>query len=278
MHMKAKKFSLVYFFFTVLAVGTIFMSFSSNPPDGKTGAPGEGMCTDCHSPGNPLGLDGEFSLTGFPTVVNPGTTYSISVVVRNNNGLAQRNGFQAVILDSNNNNIGDITTTGGNPATETAADGREYVEHRPAIDFANNEVNWTFDWTAPEGNVGEEVTLYVASIVGNGANGNNNDLSINDNFTATIDNEVSTTDLNGVAKIDVFPNPAKEYFTLQMEGPASETVNVRLMSATGQLVFSQTDLSLASTTEISVADLPGGIYFLQLNSETASTVRRVVVE
>lgn len=276
--MKTKKFTLIYLFFTILAVGTMFMSFSSNPPDGRTGAPGEGACTDCHSPGNPLGLNGEFSVTGFPTDITPGETYTISVVVRNNNGMAQRNGFQAVILDSNNNNIGDISTTGGNPATETASNGREYVEHRPAIDFANNEVNWTFNWAAPEGMAGEEVTLYLASIIGNGANGNSNDLSIQENFTGTISNAVGTDDLEAVAKVDIFPNPAKDFFTLQLEGPINEKVNVRLMSATGQLVYAQVDLSLDSTTEIPVADLPSGIYFLQLNSETASTVRRVVVE
>ncbi len=274
--MKFKKFTFIYFFLSVLLVGTI-MSFSSNPPDGRTGAPGDGACTDCHNPNNPLGLDGEFSLTGFPTLVAPGQTYTISVVVRNNNGLAQRNGFQAVMLDESNNNIGDFTTSGANPTTETAGNGREYVEHRPSIDFVNNEVNWTFDWTAPDGNVGEEVTLYVGSIVGNGSAGNSNDLYIQDNFTATIDESVSTDNLEGIAKIDVFPNPAKDFFTLQLNGPANERVDIRLTSATGQLVYTQTDLSLSSNTEIPVANLAGGIYFLQINSETATTVRRVVV-
>jgi len=277
--MKAKKFTLIYFFFTILAVGTIFMSFSGNPPNGRTGAPGDGACTDCHAPGNPTGLNGEVSVTGFPSSINSGQTYSISVLVSNNNGLAQRNGFQAVILDSDNNNIGDITTTGNNPTTETdGGSGREYVEHRPAIDFMNNEVNWTFDWTAPEGMVGEDVTLYIGSIIGSGTAGNGNDLFVQENFTGTISNAVSTDNLEAVAKIDVFPNPAKDFFVLKLEGPVSEKVNIRLMSATGQMVYSQTDLSLASTTEIPVADLAGGIYFLQINSETATTTRRVVVE
>jgi len=275
--MKFKKFTLIYFFLGILGIGTI-LSFSTNPPNAHTGAPGDGVCTECHNPSNPLGLDGEFSLTGFPTVINPGETYSISVVVRNNNGLAQRNGFQAVILDGSANNIGDITTTGGNPATETDSNGREYVEHRPAIDFANNEVNWTFNWTAPDGNIGEEVTLYVASIVGSGNAGNSNDLFINDNFSATIEEAVATNDLETVAKIDVFPNPATEFFTLQLEGLVSENVNVRLLTPTGQMVYSQTDLSLNSTTEIPVANLSAGIYFLQINSETATTIRRVMIE
>ena len=275
--MKFKKFTFIYFLLSVLLVGTI-MSFSSNPPDGRTGAPGEGACTDCHNPSNPLGLDGEFSLTGFPNLIAPGQTYTISVVVRNNNGMAQRNGFQAVMLDESNNNIGDFITSGSNnPTTQTATSGREYVEHNPAIDFANNEVNWTFDWTAPDGNVGEEVTLYVGSIVGSGNAGNSNDLFIQDNFTATIDEAVATDDLEGIAKIDIFPNPAKDFFTLQLEGPVSERVAIRLMNATGQLVYTQTDLSLSSNTEIPVANLVGGIYFLQINSETATTVRRVVV-
>jgi len=276
--MKIKKFTFIYFLFSILAAGTIFTSFSSNPPNGRTGAPGDGLCTDCHNPSNPLGLDGEFSLTGFPTEISPGETYSISVVVRNNNGLAQRNGFQAVVLDAENNNIGDLTTSGGNPTTETnAGNGREYVEHRPAINFENNEVNWTFDWTAPDENVGEDVTLYVASIVGSGSAGNSEDLFIQDDFTATIQEISSTRNLEGIAKIDIFPNPANEFFTLKLDGPVSEKVNIRLMTVTGQLVYVQTDLSLNSTTEISVADLSRGVYFLQINGETAATTRRVVV-
>jgi len=251
--MKFKKFTFIYFLFTILAAGTIFTSFSNNPPNGRTGAPGDGMCTDCHSPGNPLGLDGEFSLSGFPTEINPGETYSISVVVRNNNGLAQRNGFQAVVLDGANNNIGDLTTNGGNPATETDANGREYVEHRPAIDFASNEVNWTFNWTAPDDSAGEDVTLYIGSIVGNGG-GSGQDLFIQDNFTAKIQEVSSTNNLEGIAKIDVFPNPTSEVFTLILDGPVNEKVSIRLMTATGQLAYAQTDLSLNSTTEISVAE------------------------
>ncbi len=276
--MKVKKFTFIYFFFSILAAGTIFSSFSSNPPNGRTGAPGDGLCTDCHAPGNPLGLDGEFTLTGFPTEINPGETYSISVVVRNNNGLAQRNGFQAVVLNGANNNIGDLTTSGGNPTTETdPGSGREYVEHRPAIDFANGEVNWTFDWTAPEDNVGAEVTLYIASIVGSGSSGNGEDLFIQDNFTATIQEVSSTNNLEAFATIDVYPNPANQFFTLKLDGPVNEKVSIRLMTVTGQLVYAQTDLSLNSTTEISVADLSRGIYFLQINGATATTTRRIVV-
>ncbi len=274
--MRFQKFTFIYLLLSILAVGAFF-SFSSNPPNGRSGAPGDGLCTDCHSPSNPLGLDGELTLTGFPTAVAPGQTYSISVVVRNDNGIAQRNGFQAVILDESNNNIGDITTSGGNPTTETSGNGREYVEHNPAIDFADNEVEWTFDWTAPDGNVGEEVTLYIASIVGNGGSGNSNDLFLQDNFTTIIDEAVATDDLEGIAKINVFPNPARDFFTLELEGPISENVNIRLMSATGQLVYVQKDLSLTSKTEIPVANLADGIYFLQINGETATTVRRVVV-
>jgi len=65
--MKFKKFTLIYFFLGILGIGTI-LSFSTNPPNAHTGAPGDGVCTECHNPSNPLGLDGEFSLTGFPTL------------------------------------------------------------------------------------------------------------------------------------------------------------------------------------------------------------------
>lgn len=271
--MKFKKFTFIYFLFSVLAIGTIFMSFSGNPPNGRTGAPGEGLCTDCHAPS--AALDGELTITGFPTFVAPGSTYEITVVVRNSNGNAQRNGFQAVVLDASDNNIGALTA-GASQRTETA-NFRQYVEHAPAVDFANNEVEWTFEWTAPEGGQGEAATLYIGAIVADGSGGNSGDLFIQNSFSTTIDEALASDDLEATAKIGVFPNPAKEYFTLDLDGPANESVDIRLMTATGQLVYTQTDLSLSSRTEISVANLAGGIYFLQLDGETSSTVKRVVV-
>ena len=41
-------------------------SWSNNPPNGKTGAPSEGTCADCHSM-NGGGFDGMIEISGLPS-------------------------------------------------------------------------------------------------------------------------------------------------------------------------------------------------------------------
>jgi len=275
--MQSKKFTLIYCLFIILLGGAFLTSFSSDPPPGRSGAPGDGLCTDCHATGNPLGLDGELTIDGFPEDITPGETYTITITARNENGLAQRNGFQAVILDSDDNNSGDIIAS-GNPDTETF-NGREYVEHRPAVDFVDNMVSWDFDWVAPDDAMGEQVTLYVASIIGSGTNGNGSDLLVQESSTATIMITSATHDLKELANISVFPNPATEQFTVEIEGTINGAVDLNLVSVTGKSVYHQQHSVLNnSRIEVPVAGLAAGIYFLNIKSADEVVTKRVVVQ
>lgn len=275
--MQSKKITLLYFLFPMLFAGAFLSSFSSDPPNAKTGAPGEGHCTDCHATGNPLGLDGSLTIEGFPSDITPGETYPITIIARNDNGLAQRNGFQAVFLDGDDNNSGDIIASGTNPTTDSE-NGREYVEHRPAINFMDNMVAWSFDWVAPE-EVGAEVTLYVASIIGSGNSGNGNDLLVEESSTATIMAPTATHDLIGLKDVTVYPNPVSDYLTIELNGPANAAIDLNLVSLTGQSVYQQQNaMSGADRLEIPVAGLSAGIYFLNVITEGNNLTKRVVVQ
>ncbi len=187
------KFTPIYIIFFLLIgaiafLGTTVDDNPENPPNGYTGAPGDlGLCTACHTPGNPNGYNGQVIIEGFPATITPNTTYNMTIRVTNPNGLAFRGGFQAVVLNASNQNAGDLASGGSNPTTQFF-NGREYVEHNPALNFpGGNEVTWDFTWTSPAGPGGEVITMYAAGNIASGTNGNQHDLIVTSTATGTIE-------------------------------------------------------------------------------------------
>src|SRR5438552_6993613 len=66
-------------------------SFSTGPPAGVTGAPGETTCAKCHfsNPG-----PGQFNILDAPSVYNPGQTYQIQVRHTTTDTTRRRWGFE----------------------------------------------------------------------------------------------------------------------------------------------------------------------------------------
>lgn len=155
----------------LLITSAIGIAFFNNPPDGRTGAPGDQSCSSgsCH---NSAGANhtANVAISGFPTVLNGGETYTINLTA-SHGGIIPANprlGFQLVVLDENNDNIGTLN----NPApqaTLTASGGRTYAEHNPGQNSSNT--TWTVDFTAPASSSSQEVTVYATANVANG-NGN----------------------------------------------------------------------------------------------------------
>lgn len=138
-------------------------AFSTGPPAGHTGAPGESTCTNCHVhvPGA-----GQLTITP-PQTYTPGQTYQIVVRHTSSDPERLRWGFQLTAL-AGGNMAGDLTSTSGDTQTLLGGFGREYIEHTFAGTFGGQSDGafWTFNWMAPATNVGA-VTFYAA---GNQAN------------------------------------------------------------------------------------------------------------
>lgn len=153
---------------SALAIGlTLFLySNSSNPPNGRTGAPNETTCAACHSP-NGGGYAGEVNITGIPQNIEAGETYTVTVTTSYSNGSPSKTGFQMVALNSSNNNSGTFSNPSAN-TTITPSGGRTYFEHNPAASFGGaGSISWTVDWTAPAGPNGQVITFYAASVIAN---------------------------------------------------------------------------------------------------------------
>lgn len=141
------------------------LRYSYEPPPGKTGAPGENTCAQCHSGGSG---EGEVTIA-FENGGNTfayGETYVMNVDV--SDPVQSRFGFETTVLDQDDNMAGTLALIDTDNTSLQSSGGRDYVGHRGA----NSNNTWSFEWTAPDENSGvEQVTFYIA---GNAANGNGN--------------------------------------------------------------------------------------------------------
>ena len=167
-----------------LLILTLFLlGNSNNPPNGRTGAPGDQLCSSCHSNGS---MNGNISLSGLPASIQPNTTYSLTLTSTVTTGSASTAGFQIVALNSNNQNAGDMIPTGPEVGTNTSG-GREYMEQRGDKSINGGQVSWTFDWESPATATGSgDITFYASSVLANNNGSTSGDRGINTSFTANL--------------------------------------------------------------------------------------------
>lgn len=125
---------------------------SVNPPAARTGAPGELNCTSCHM-GTIQAADGIIDVT-FSGVGNEyvvGELYSISISIAS----GSKNGFEMTILDNTNAKAGTFTV--GTNTSITSSGGRQYIRQNASVGISS----WTFNWTAPETDVGDLTAYYT---------------------------------------------------------------------------------------------------------------------
>ena len=174
----------------VIVLSILFLGYSSEHPSsgsgGYTGAPGDSTCAaTCHNGGS--SISGNVQISGVPSTVLPGETYTFTVTLNATGGSPVKGGFQVVSLKNNNTNGGTFTVNGGetNSSVKLVA-GKSYTGHKPAKNFGGNtSLSYTIDWTAPN-EEGEEITFYVGSILANGASGNNGDKFVATNTSTLI--------------------------------------------------------------------------------------------
>ena len=166
--------ALFGFLLTNNSVTPPVQGFSSGPPAGYTGAPGEEpeACAECHVPAD--AGTGHISITAPQTYV-PGQTYPITVTHTNADQTRLRWGFELTVLDTSDEKAGDLENIDGLTQllnNQGPGGARQYIEHTAAGTFVGqqNGASWTFNWIAPATDVGP-VTFYTA---GNQANNDGN--------------------------------------------------------------------------------------------------------
>ena len=77
----------------------------------------------------------------------------------------------------------------------------------------------------------------------------------------------------------MYPNPAKDYFTVKMNTDEKMKLNLKMYNVLGEEVF-RTETFVNSFTEkkIDVSELKAGIYFLEAESEGARITKKIIIE
>jgi hypothetical protein len=87
----------------------------------------------------------------------------------------------------------------------------------------------------------------------------------------------STADIAAGNISALYPNPAKDYFDVEIEAPVNATKSVTITNMVGAAV-KQFNLEEMGRKRISTADLPNGVYFVTLKvNNRAVTTKRLVV-
>ena len=206
-------------------------NYTTNPPTGKTGAPGESTCTDCHS-GSVLSAAGvvDFTFSGTNSSYVPGQTYNLSVSVMNGN----KNGFQATILDASDQKAG--TFVNGSNTNTTLIGGKEYIRQSAASGITN----FQFQWTAPATNAGNLTAYY--SFNKSDANGTTSGDLIyigNEAINATSTAAISSIDANPF-QIKTFWNPNTKQIHLDYNLNVTSKIVVNVQSLNGKLIQNTT--------------------------------------
>lgn len=265
-----KRFSTLLSTVLLIFVTFLFSNYSSNPPNGKTGAPGDNTCAQCH--GGNTTYQGTILLSGIPDTISPATNYAVTITLNATSGSPQKGGFQLVALNSSNQNTGTITTTD----TQTGTDfynNRNYLEHRPAKSFINNEVTYTFDWMSPEATEDDEITLYFCGNFANGDGGSNGDKTINNSFSTHLRTNTSgTEDLNLSDRITIFPNPSTGQFTVKQDGFSKNNINWTVYNIQGDKLF------VGKKNTIDLTNQAKGIYFVRFINGNKTITKKIVVQ
>ncbi len=247
-----------------------------------TGAPGStgtmGTCANagCHTAGafDPSLtielLDGADPVSEYM----PGKTYTLRITNTPGTGTPSKYGFQAVALNSSDNQAGDWGDIGSGRHISTMS-GRKYVEHS-APSPANT---FEMEWIAPGAGSGT-VTFYSASVAANGNGSNSGDGVANNSLSVAESNVSATNDkTKPLAGMRLLHNPIiNNQIRLEIESFQSAVLQLRLMDLSGNVLQNES-LNLSAGVQvhvIPVAQLSSGVYIAQLSGQGNLIAVRVV--
>lgn len=261
-----------------LFVAVLAYARSTGPDRGYTGAPSDiGDCSACHDTFHQANVGpGSVSITGNPTIYEPGETYTLSITVQDPN--RKRWGFQLTAVDSHGLRAGKFIPLGSDTQiaqTGIGAFDRQYIEHSESGTFPGTKGGHTWDiqWTAPSADVGS-VQFYAAANAANSDGTNQGDYI----YTTSAISESSSTSvtLTLVGKPDGLTLTPGSVFPISWM--ATNTSNIDSLEVRfsvddgmtfpiGNLIFSTPDTSITSTDWI-VPDISTTLARLRIQVST----------
>lgn len=264
-----------------IAIGTVCItdltstahSNAGGAPIGRTGSPGDGAnCTGCHS-GTAASSGGSITSNVPLTGYIPGTTYTITATITSAG--INKYGFEVSPQGTTSTQKGTLVVTN---ATETKLIGTtgKYITHKTAGTTGTGTKTWTFNWVAPVAGSGNAI-LYGAFVAANGNGANSGDqvfltsLLIQENLTAGIMDMANNAD-----SWIVYPNPAADKISIESLDVTAEMKSIDLYDITGKRLKSINYETFAQTQSLDIADLPSGVYVLNIQTDKSVITKKFI--
>jgi len=285
-----------YIYIGLLAASGLLVSFSRNEsvqtvkkfsknyhslnqagsPGGKTGAPGDATCTQCHA-GTVQSGSGFNTVTlsdaGNPvTEYEPNTTYQVQVSMATNN---PKNGFEIVALNPNNTLAGTIAITDATHTKTITVGGKTRVTHKLAGTSLNT---WSFNWTSPSTNVGA-VTFYLATNQTNSSSSDDGDVIRTSQHP--FGSQASLETISSKVETSIGYQASTNSLNIQLNSKVDGSVYVNVVDLNGKSVFTENVGSVnAGESSLSVRlnnELNSGIYLVNVSVDNNMTVKKVFI-
>jgi hypothetical protein len=274
--MRIKSASIAFATFCMLGIA---LTVTSNPSGraGRSGAPGEGTCTACHT---------SFALNSGPGTMNltasnmpnwqyqANTTYNLSLTL--NQQSISLFGLCLSALGTTNANYG--TLTAGTGTHILSAGGKNYVCQTTNGGASANTHTFNFTWKSPATvNPNDQVTFYYTSLSANGTGTTAGDYvysatriamplqtGIQDSYTRQI--------------LRAFPVPTSDNLHLILpEQPGA--FGLEVFNLNGELVYAEENLSSSNTAHIvNTVQWNNGLYVVRVRNASQTWMTKVTVQ
>jgi len=216
----------------VFACIALALAYSSGPPNGTSGRPGENTCLACHS-GSPGSSDSSHLLGFAPVGYQPDSLYSLTLSV--SYAGQRRWGFQLTAVNSANEPMGNLVVLDPVNTQLGSGPGRyEYLKQTSAGTFPGTPgpTSWQVGWRAPAGGAGP-VCFYWCCAAANNNNSSSGDTIIRDSLVVFEAAAVVSEPAQGRV-FWRYANPARHRVAISYRGDPS--LPVRIYSSAGKLV------------------------------------------
>jgi len=251
---------------------------SGGSTPGKTGAPGEQNCTQCHSGSAQDGtLENKLMVMDDTTPITnyvPGQQYTVTLQMTSN---PAKKGFQATALTGTTAMAGTFTGQSGN--TNINGTIKKYANHTSTSNTSTSAPIWTWTWTAPEAGTGN-VTFYVAS-----NKSNNNGMTSGDQIylsqhifseASSAEIDESSFDHHLVATWNGYTNSVNTTFHLEKNA----FISLNIVDATGKSVYNKPAFKGSvgkNAIEIPSPGFSSGMYIVNLFIDNKPLSKKVII-
>lgn len=277
-----KQLALFSVFGLILFSSSAFIIQYNSGVAGKTGAPGENTCSECHGGGSSAASS--ISISSTPSFTNneyiPGTTYTMQITVSASG--FNNFGFGCEILTPSNTNAGTMQIQG--PGVKFLNAGAKKNAVHTTKKNGVGSVNFGFQWVAPQSG---QATIYVA------ANAVNNNGQTSGDFplapvslaltAGTPIDPVGLEELNQTDDflVNVFPNPVSDFFHINFSLKEQQQIEVVLFDLNGKHVqdlLANAFFQAGNHSKIlNAKGISSGAYFLRINGNGTKLSQKLVI-